>query len=431
LSTDASITAFELDGKQGVINEASNENPQNTITITLPIDTPLTNMYPTLKLSSKATLVAPDLSQPIKFIKDVAQPFTVQAQDGKTRKTYYVTVNLSNDVTASGADIFTDTIKLEDGNILRSLDILSKKIIDNETSTDIELSVNAGVDTSNLLISAEISYGATTTPALNGKKKIDLTDWTIFTIISQDETITKTYRIKVIPKSQASISSFTLTIDGKIYDGVVDNDANIITVSGVDDSALNATNFVPDIVLGKETLVCSPAPGLLQDFAHKVQYIVSGGENVVSRTYTVSVLNKSGKLITSTGNTNKPDTPTVTGAKITGFKVLGAEGVIDHNAGTITVTLPFGTDLTNVIPVISLANGAISSPISGEVVNIANGIVYTVMNGTETKEYTVYIILENSVSYQLWDKIAQNSTVVEHQVSYDKSILSLNNRGAN
>ena len=56
--------------------------------------------------------------------------------------------------------------------------------------------------------------------------------------------------------------------------------------------------------------------------------------------------------------------------------------------------------------------------------NLANGVTYTVTNGKETKKYTVRVVLERSVSDQLWDKVAEDNTIADHQVSYDNSILS-------
>ena len=53
-------------------------------------------------------------------MKDTKTAFTVQAEDGKTTKTYYVVVKLSDEEKPSGAEIYTDTIMLKDANILRS-----------------------------------------------------------------------------------------------------------------------------------------------------------------------------------------------------------------------------------------------------------------------------------------------------------------------
>lgn len=418
LSTEADITSFTLEGKQGVF---TTEGGDNIITVTLPAGTPLNDMHPQLQLSDYATILAPDLTGGITFVKDTKTAFTVQAEDGKTTKTYYVVVKLSDEEKPSGAEIYTDTIMLKDANILRDLDILGKNITAGTDSTDIELLLDAGKDTSNLMIYARLSYGATASPALDGKKGMNLSDWTTFTITSGDGTNTRTYRIKATARTQASISAFSLTIGGTVYEGVIDNKANTITVSGVDDSKLSSTSFAPDVTLGPETLVCSPAPGLAQDFSRTVQYIVAGNEKVLSRTYTVSVLNKAGQLISGSGGGGGSDPVTpATGAKITAFSVLGVDGVINQSAGTITVTLPAGTNVTAVAPSVTVTAGAVVSPVSGEVVNLTVPVVYTVTLGEETSRYTVTVTFERSVSQQLWDELGNNSDVADHQTSHTK-----------
>ena len=397
------------------------EGGDNIITVTLPAGTPLNDMHPQLQLSDYATLLAPDLTGGITFVKDTKTAFTVQAEDGKTTKTYYVVVKLSDEEKPSGAEIYTDTIMLKDANILRDLDILGKNITTGADSTDIELLLDAGKDTSNLMIYARLSYGATASPALDGKKGMNLSDWTTFTITSGDGTNTRTYRIKATARTQASISAFSLTIGGTVYEGVIDDKANTITVSGVDDSKLSSTSFAPDVTLGPETLVCSPAPGLAQDFSRTVQYIVAGNEKVLSRTYTVSVLNKAGQLISGSGGGGGSDPVTpATGAKITAFSVLGVDGVINQSAGTITVTLPAGTNVTAVDPSVTVTAGAVVSPVPGEVVNLTVPVVYTVTLGEETSRYTVTVTFERSVSQQLWDELGNNSDVADHQASHTK-----------
>lgn len=418
LSTEADITSFTLEGKKGVFNT---EGGDNIITVTLPAGTPLNDMHPQLQLSDYATILAPDLTGGITFVKDTKTAFTVQAEDGKTTKTYYVVVKLSDEEKPSGAEIYTDTIMLKDANILRDLDILGKNITAGTDSTDIELLLDAGKDTSNLMIYARLSYGATASPALDGKKGMNLSDWTTFTITSGDGTNTRTYRIKATARTQASISAFSLTIGGTVYEGVIDDKANTITVSGVDDSKLTSTSFAPDVTLGPETLVCSPAPGLAQDFSRTVQYIVAGNEKVLSRTYTVSVLNKAGQLISGSGGGGGSDPVTpATGAKITAFSVLGVDGVINQSAGTITVTLPAGTNVTAVDPSVTVTAGAVVSPVPGEVVNLTVPVVYTVTLGEETSRYTVTVTFERSVSQQLWDELGNNSDVADHQTSHTK-----------
>ena len=423
-STEAAITTFTMDGKQGVFG--TDKEGRDTITVTLPTGTDLSKMIPHVTLSQGATLVQPDISKPIKFVADVATPFTVQAEDGKTTRTYYVTVKLDSSVKASGAELIPSSIQLTDGNILRALEILGMDVsVDDKGVTKIDLKVNAGVDTTAIQLKADISYKATCNPAVDGKAKLNLTNWTKFTVTSEDKTNTNVYQIKATPKKQAEITSFQLTINGQTYTGAIDNKANTIKITGVDDSNLTSTRFAPDITLGEGTLICSPASGVMQDFSSAVQYIVNGDpDTMLARTYTVMVLNKSGKLISKSSNGGTTE-PVLTGAKITSFKIYDTAGEIDHNAGTITIKLPNGTNVTKVVPQITTTSGCTVYPANNQVVNLTRPIEYTVTLGKETKVYTVKVVYVRSLSQQLWDEVADNNTVNGgHQVSKDPHPLT-------
>lgn len=410
LSSEARILGFELEGKHGVIKEAA-AGGKNTITLELPAGTPLVRFTPKLTLSEGATLVAPNL--PMTITANTEYNFTVRAEDGKTENVYALTVTLKDDLDASGAELYLDTLALEDKNS-RALSIIGRTVTETKSGADIILNVEAGKDVAEMHISADISYRATATPALDGKAAMDLSDWTSFVIKSQEGTATKTYRIKVVAKGQASISAFSLTVSGTTYKGTIDNQKGTIVINGVDDSNLTTTKFIPSITLGKGTTVCSPAPGLEQDFSGEVRYTVNGSD-VVSRTYTVNVYNKEGQRISASGGNTGPVTPAT--ARITAFKVFGVEGVIDDSAGTITITLPDGTDVTRVAPVVTVPAGAVVSPVSGEVVNLSMPVAYTVTLGSNSRTYTVRVIYQRSTSQQLWDKMAENNTVTDHQVS--------------
>lgn len=411
LSTDASITDFEIEGKKGEIAEGG-EGGENTITVTVPNGMPLTNLTPTVTMAEGATLLAPSL--PTTFVEGVKQPFTVLAEDGKTQKTYYVTVN-HGDVGASGAELDVSSIKLKNG-VLNVMDILEKKVTKaSDGATEILLTVRAGVDTSKMYLSASISYAATADPSLDGEDAMNFSDWQSFTVTSGDKTVQNTYRIKVVSKAQAEITSFRVQAVGEWYNGTIDNAKNIIIITGVDDSKLTSTKLVTDIEFTGRT--CSPTSGVEVDFANEVTFTLGGDNDLASRTYTVTVLNKSGQPI-SAKSSGGNDTPTTSTAKITGFSVLGVDGEIDQSAGTITVKLPVGTNVTAVAPVATVPAGAVVSPVSGEVVNLTSPLTYTVTLGTESRNYTVTVIFERSISQQLWDKVAENSDVADHQTSY-------------
>lgn len=411
LSAEANILNFTLEGKAGMITEGG----VNTIQVILADGTPLTKMTPALTLSPGAALQAPNL--PVTFVAGVAQPFTVLAEDGVTAKTYQVTVTLSGEIQSSGAELDIASIELQNSNQM-PLTILDKTVTQTYQGADILLSVNTGVNAAALRIIAAISHQATASPALDGKAVLDLSDWKTFTITSEDGANTRVYRIKAVPRLQASIAAFSLTIGGRDYQGAIDNSANTITISGVDDSGLTATSFAPEITLGPGTLVCEPLSGLAQDFSKTVSYTVSGND-AAARTYQVSVLNQSGKAISAGAGSGE----TQAGAKIIGFKVLGISAGIDHDAGIITVTLPYEADITRVAPVISLTAGSTVSPLSGQVVNLADaGLVYTVTNGAETRHYVLNVTRQRGISTQLWDKVTEHSNVQDHQVSYDRPL---------
>ena len=130
------------------------------------------------------------------------------------------------------------------------------------------------------------------------------------------------------------------------------------------------------------------------------------------------MLNKSGQPISAKSSGGDDDTPSTSTAKITGFSVLGVDGVIDQSAGIITVTLPAGTNVTAVAPVVTVPAGAVVSPVSGEVVNLTSPLTYAVTLGAESTSYTVTVIFERSISQQLWGAVAENSDVADHQTSY-------------
>lgn len=411
LSMDASITGFEIEGKQGIITE-DGEGGENTITVTVPNGMPLTNLTPKVTMAEGATLLAPSL--PTTFVEGVKQPFTVLAEDGKTQKTYYVTVK-HGDVGASGAELDASSIKLKNG-VLNVMDILEKKVTKaSDGATEILLTVRAGVDTSKMYLSASISYAATVDPSLDGKDAMNFSNWQTFTVTSGDETVQNIYRIKIVSKAQAEITSFRVQAGGEWYNGTIDNAKSTITVTGVDDSKLTSTKLVTDIEFTGRT--CSPTSGIAVDFANAATFTLGGDNDLASRTYTVTVLNKSGQPISAKGGGGN-DTPATSTAKITGFSVLGVDGVIDQSAGIITVTLPVGTNVAAVAPVVTVPAGAVVSPVSGEVVNLTSPLTYTVTLGAESKSYTVTVIFERSISQQLWDAVAENSDVADHQTSY-------------
>lgn len=98
-------------------------------------------------------------------------------------------------------------------------------------------------------------------------------------------------------------------------------------------------------------------------------------------------------------------------AAIIGFVVNGVNGVINESAGTISIVLPYGTDLTSLKPVITLSGATSVSPASGETVNLSGPVTYTVTgeDGT-TKTYKVTAVTsEQPKSDKLWESMLEQT----------------------
>ncbi|UOE38751.1 DUF4960 domain-containing protein [Chryseobacterium oryzae] len=76
---------------------------------------------------------------------------------------------------------------------------------------------------------------------------------------------------------------------------------------------------------------------------------------------------------------------------VASFKVNGVSGVIDNQNDKITVTLPYGTAVTAISPVIEIPQGASISPASGVVQDFTQPVKYRVKNGNIYKDYTVSV----------------------------------------
>lgn len=95
------------------------------------------------------------------------------------------------------------------------------------------------------------------------------------------------------------------------------------------------------------------------------------------------------------------------GPIISAFQINGVSGTISQTAGTIKITLPYGTDLTSLKPEITVKNAKSVSPASGAAVNLTAPVTYTVTaeDGT-TKTYTVTAtVADKSLSDKLWEDV--------------------------
>lgn len=76
---------------------------------------------------------------------------------------------------------------------------------------------------------------------------------------------------------------------------------------------------------------------------------------------------------------------------INSFTISNIEGEIDHEAGRITFSLPYNSDVTALIPVAELPQGATINPALEVPTNFSSNVEYTVINGNRFKKYKVIV----------------------------------------
>jgi uncharacterized repeat protein (TIGR02543 family) len=153
--------------------------------------------------------------------------------------------------------------------------------------------------------------------------------------------------------------------------GVIDSTAKTVTINVPYGTVV--TSLTPTITHNGASI--NPVSGAAVDFTNDVTYTITGAD-ASTEVYTVAVhvAANPAKSITAFNFT----TPTAT-------------GVINSTAHTITVNVPFGTDVTGLIPTIT-HSGASISPASGVAQNFTNEVTYTVTAADgSTQDYLVAV----------------------------------------
>ena len=112
--------------------------------------------------------------------------------------------------------------------------------------------------------------------------------------------------------------------------------------------------------------------------------------------------------------TCKWETATTTVKGITSFSINGVAGAVNNSTNTITITMPRGTDVTKLTPVIA-TNGVKSlTPGNGETVDFTNAVTYTAaMEDGSSKTYTVTVYVDKgTLADQFWDRLTDFATQV-------------------
>jgi hypothetical protein len=81
------------------------------------------------------------------------------------------------------------------------------------------------------------------------------------------------------------------------------------------------------------------------------------------------------------------------------FTVNGANGVINEKNKTIVVTMPDGTDISKISPIVKIAEGAVITPAITSNMNFSEPIEFTLVNGDVFSKYTVNVSEEFFIGF--------------------------------
>ena len=166
-------------------------------------------------------------------------------------------------------------------------------------------------------------------------------------------------------------------VDG--VEGTIDEASKTVTLDFA--AGTDVSHLVPVIKVSRYATVM-PESGVAQDFTQPVLYTVTSfnGDSVQ---YMVSA------VVHDAENEKS----------ILSFRVEDpvCEGVINEVAKTVTLTFPEGTEVSQLVPIIEVSEGATVVPASGEAQDFTHAVEYTVtaMNGT-TAVYTVTAVVEEN-----------------------------------
>ena len=378
-SNACDITAYSFSNPavNGTING-------NTISLTVPAGTNVTNLIAQFTLSTGASA---KVGSTVQVSNQTANNFTnavtylVTAEDGTTTKQYTVIVTIQQTTKSNACD-------------MTSYKLVTPNVNGVFNGNAITLTVPAGTNLTNLIAQFTISTGATAKIGniiqVSGQTANNFSSIVTYIITAEDGVTTKTYTVNVVTSTSLSSAKDLLTFGftNPLANGVINGTAISVTVpSGTDVSTLVASFTVSPKASVAVNNVAQQSGKNVNDFTTVVSYVVTA-EDGSTKIYTVTV-------------TQLPKLSADKDFLSFGIKSPAVNGTI--NGTTINVVVPDGTSLASLIatftvsPKATVKVGAAAQTSGVTTNNFTSTIVYTVTaeDGT-TKNYTVVITTQST-----------------------------------
>lgn len=396
LPNDANfIQSFSIEHENEIIEGEIDQN-SNEISLDLPSSFDFSSFDPEITISENATLTTNQVDE-IDFESSLS--YTVTSESGSA-KNYTVRFNriendenqiLFFDVSPDGESFLSGTIDHDLNQIL--------------------LEIPFNYDIRSLTVSAVLSPFAEIEPSLD--LQFDFTKEISFEVHAENGE-QRTYAIVIDREEDQEnyITSFSFPDEngGFIQANSIDDVTGNIIMEVPFGYDLNAV--VPSIEISSNATI-NPSISNPQNFNESVEYSVSSPEGII-RTYSVMT-----SFLPNTENF------ILTFTIPTGDETIN--GAINNENNTITLSVPFAFDLTNVVPEITVSANASVSPNSGLSQNIEENTVYTVSaeNG-DVRSYNIVIVRgPNPASQIISYKLPNGETPIVATIDEENLLIHL------
>jgi hypothetical protein len=342
--TDADIFEFTIPGQ----TQPTDIDPDlRTVQIEMPFGTNLSSLAPDHILLSAGASIAPGIGEVQNFSSPVI--YTVTAQDGTTTLSWTVTVTMRPPSTASAITSFTLPELIAPATISAGVQLVLGR-------------VPYGTDVTTLVPAIEVSPGATIDPTPG--VATDFTNPVTYIVVAENGSTFQDWVVAILVEPNAETDIISFDIPEMVVPATINNILH--TVVGMVPFGTNLTALVPGIGVSNGATI-DPLSGVAMDFSSPVSYTVTADDGTTVQDWTVTITEGTASSETDITSFTLPE--------------LALPATIDLLSHTVEGSVPYGIDLTSLVPTIDVSPGASINPLSGLSRDFSTSVSYTVTAG--------------------------------------------------